>query len=547
MENHILSGAEARKKVKAGIDKTANAVKVTLGARGRNVMLVKSSGPAHITKDGVTVADSIYLEDPLERTGSNLVKEVAIQTVLAAGDGTTTSTILFQELVDKGCKFLEDEKVNVTDLNKGISDAVKYVCKFIKEKSIAIDNDLKLLTSIAAVAANNDRAIGDLIAKAISKVGADGTISVFPSKGPESSYRIVQGMQYARGYLANEFVTNTKKNLAVLKNPYILISERPLMQLKPLAPIMNKIYLANEKNGEKRPLLIIAPEVDMEALALLVGNHKNNVIQICAVQCPGQGLSMEDYTKDLAIYTNSFPITEEKNIKIESAELEHLGGAELVEVGVGSTLIIGGHGSKEAIEDRVESIKSLMDGVSEDALKQPYKERISSITCGVALLYVGSGSATESRERIDRVDDAIKACRSANEEGYVAGSGSTYNAACFSIPMYDQLLIGIANNKKVDGKEVTSYQKGLYCVYSAIQSITHQIYKNAGKTFDKTERPPNIYKDEYGKGYDAREDEICNLFEKGIIDPAKVLRVALQNAASVATTFLTTEVVSYSK
>ena len=550
MDNQIIFGKEARKKVKEGIDKTANAIRKTLGARGRNVLLITSEGLAHITKDGVTVAKKIKLEDPFEKVGSEMVKEVAFRTVMDCGDSTTTASILFQELVKLGCKFLDDEKTNVNELNRGIIDGKRYVLEHINAKKRPVSGDLDLLKKIATISANNDKELGTIIAKAVNSAGENGTIAVVESVNGETSFTTVDGFKYGRGFLANEFITEKESNLATLENPYILISERPLLQMKPLIPIMSLIIRTNAEKNEQRPLLVIAPEIDQEALALLIGNNKEGKLQICAVQCPGQGMSMEDYTNDLATFVGAMVITEEKNIKIESATIENLGSAKKVQVGPNFTLISKGAGDPDAIETRIKSIKSLIASTNNPTEKEMLNERISSISCSVVTLSVGAGSVTELRPKIDRVDDAIKACRAANEEGYVAGSGSTYNGACFNIPLKPDMVMSIFNNSKTHKptERPTDYQKGLYCVYMAIQEISKQILDNAGKDAALNSPVPGIrFKDEYGTGYDAKADEICNLIERGIIDPAKALRVALENAVSIATTFLTTDVVSYVK
>jgi len=544
LENTILSGKTGRNRVKEGIDKTANAIKATLGARGRNAMLISQNGPAHITKDGVTVARSIFLEDPFEKAGSNLVKEVAHQTVLACGDSTTTASILFQEIVSSACKMLDEGNINVNELNRGILRGIGFVSEHIRKKAQPISGNLDLLRKIAIIASNNDEELGGVIAAAVNSVGENGRVSVVESQDGKTTYRIEEGMQYDRGYLAKEFITHPKRNLAVLENPYILISERPLMQMKQLAPILEKVAEANEQSP--RPLLVIAPEVDMEALALLVANHKQKVLQICAVQCPGQGMAMEDYTTDLSVYTGATVISEERNIKLESATLEYLGSAVKAEIGPKGTLIIGGGGNPEELETRVESLKSLLEATSNPHEKESLSERISSISCSVAILSIGAGSVTEGREKADRVDDAIKACQAANEEGYVAGSGATYNGACFHIPLKQDQVRAI-HGGKTKNSGINDYQRGLYCVHQAIQAISAQIVINAGKPAYGGPWPAEVYDLNYGHGYDAKADEMCNLIERGIIDPAKALRVALQNAGSVATTFLTTEVFSFTR
>ncbi len=458
---------------------------------------------------------------------------------------TSTSAILFQELVSYGVKYLKTGTVNVNELKRGIIDGTRYVVDYIASKSKPVSGNLDLLKKIATISCNNDKELGSIIAQAAYAAGENGVVSVVESVSKETSFNLVEGMQHQRGLLAKEFITHERRNVAILENPYILISERPLRQLKQLAPILNLVLKTNEAKKERRPVLIIAPEVDEQALAFVVQNHVNGVIQMCAVQCPGQGRAMEDYTTDLATYVGALVISEERNIKLEAATIEHLGSAERAEIGLGHTLIIKGGGSDEAIQTRVAGLTVLADEETDPSRKQEIKDRISSISCGVAVLSVGAGSVTELREKIDRVDDAIKACRAANEEGYVAGSGATFNGACYNIPIDIPLVKGLAaeNPKTI----VNDYQRGLFCVYMAIQAISKQISDNAGKKPYGEAAPPIIYHNEYGKGYDALNDEFCNLIERGIIDPAKVLRVALQNACSVATTFLTTDVVSFVK
>jgi chaperonin GroEL len=561
MENQILFGKDGRDKVKEGIDKTANAVRVTLGARGKNSMHIRQSGKAIITGDGVATVQSIFLEDPIERAGSDLVKEVAFKTLIDIGDNTTTASILFQEIVSHASGFLDEGNVNVNELNRGIKDAIKYSITHIKHKAQPISGNLDLLKKIAIVSTRGDIDLGTVIAQAVNAAGENGKVSVVESATKETGFSMVEGMRYERGFLAQQFITNKKKNLCVLENPYILISERPLMQLKPLIPIMEKVITENFRTKLHRPLLVIAPEVDLEALAALVGNHVKGMTWIangaieedykggllcCAVQCPGQGRSMEAFTTDLAIYTGATVISEERNIKLESATLSHLGGALRVEVEPNSTLIVGGHGDDIQIQERIESIKSLLDATSDLNEKETLSSRISSISCGVAILSIGAGSVTEGREKADRVDDAIKACNAANEEGYVAGSGATLNGACFQIPLKKEQISGLVTGKN-NSKGISDYHKGLFCVHQALQAISAQIVKNAGKPSHGGPFPAEMYHNSYGRGYDAKADEICDLIERGVIDPAKGLRVALQNAASVATTFLTTEVFSFVK
>lgn len=562
MDNVILYGHEARKRVQLGIDKTANAVKPTLGARGRNVMLVTQRGGSQITKDGVTVARNIMLEDPIERAGSDLVKEVAFKTVVEVGDGTSSASVLFQSLVTTAMKFMDEssgeKKVNVTELNRGIVIGAKFVLDYIKGKSRPVGEDAALLRRIAIISCNNDERLGTTISKAVSAVGKEGKVSIVESATPDTSYTIVKGMQYGRGVLSNDFITDERRNLAILEKPYILISERPLLEMKPLAPILDCIVSKNIAEKVKRPLLIIAPEVDMQALAVLTTNHNKGVLQMCAVQCPGQGMSMEDYTTDLAIYTGATIISEERNIPLDQTTMEHLGSADRVEVGKSNIVIIGGGGDKEAIDVRIDSIKSLLEETQDQKAQQDYKDRIASISCSIGILSVGAGSVSELKEKIDRVDDAVRACRAAMEEGYVAGAGATFYGATFEIPIQDTLIIDFYNlhntapyaDPKAKMPKVpksTDYEKGLFCVHQAIQAVGNQLYENAGSPTSSSGIPAVIYQREYGKGYDAMKGEICNLFERGIIDPTKVLTVSLQNAVSVATTFLTTEVVSFVK
>ena len=524
MAKEIKFDIEARDLLKNGVDKLANAVKVTLGPKGRNVVIEKKFGAPQITKDGVTVAKEVELEDHFENTGAQLVKSVASKTGDDAGDGTTTATILTQAIVNEGLKNVT-AGANPMDLKRGIDKAVKVVVDYIRESAEQVDDNYDKIEQVAAVSANNDPEIGKLLADAMRKVSKDGVITIEESKSRETSIGIVEGMQFDRGYLSGYFVTDTDKMEAVMENPYILIHDKKISSLKELLPILEPAVQSG------RPLLIIAEDVDSEALTTLVVNRLRSNLKISAVKAPGFGDRRKEMLEDIAILTGGMVISEERGLKLESATLEMLGTAEKVTIDKDNTIIVNGAGKKQSIADRINQIKAQIAATTSDYDREKLQERLAKLSGGVAVLYVGAGSEVEMKEKKDRVDDALSATRAAIEEGIVPGGGVSYIRA----------IKEVAKLKGDNDDEKT----GIEIIRRAIEEPLRQIVTNAGK-----EGAVVVQKVSEGTGdfgYNARMDRYENLLAAGVVDPAKVTRVALENAASIAGMFLTTECVIVDK
>ena len=518
MAKDIKFDVEARDLLKQGVDKLANAVKITLGPKGRNVVIEKKFGAPQITKDGVTVAKEIELEDAFENTGAQLVKSVASKTGDDAGDGTTTATILTQAIVSEGLKNVT-AGANPMDLKRGIDKAVSAVVEYIKAHAEQVGNNYDKIEQVATVSANNDPEIGKLLADAMRKVSKNGVITIEESKSRDTSIGVVEGMQFDRGYLSSYFVTDTDKMESVMENPYILIYEKKISNIKEFLPILQNAA----ESG--RPLLVIAEDVDSEALTTLVVNRLRAGLKICAVKAPGFGDRRKAMLEDIAILTGGVVICEEKGLKLEQATLEMLGSAEKVTVNKDYTTIVNGGGQSENIQARVNQIKAEIENTTSTYDKEKLQERLAKLSGGVAVLYVGANSEVEMKEKKDRVDDALCATRAAIEEGVVAGGGITYIRALDAL-------------KGVKGVN-TDEQTGINIVERAIEEPLRQIVTNAGGEGAVVVDKVRQGKDDYG--YNARTDSYEDLRKEGIVDPAKVARVALENAASIAGMFLTTE------
>ncbi len=518
MSKEIKFNTDARESLKRGVDQLADAVKVTLGPKGRNVVIEKKFGAPQITKDGVTVAKEVELEDKFENTGAQLVKSVASKTGDDAGDGTTTATILTQAIVTEGMKNVT-AGANPMDLKRGIDKAVNAVVDYIKVNAELVGDNYDKIEQVATVSANNDPEIGKLLADAMRKVSKDGVITIEESKSRDTSIGVVEGMQFDRGYLSGYFVTDTEKLECVMENPYILIYDKKISNLKELLPILQPAA----ESG--RGLLIIAEDVDSEALTTLVVNRLRGGLKICAVKAPGFGDRRKAMLEDIAVLTGGLVISEEKGLKLDQATLEMCGTCDKVTISKDNTIIAGGAGSKDAIADRVIAIKKEIENTTSSYDKEKLQERLAKLAGGVAVLYVGANSEVEMKEKKDRVDDALCATRAAIEEGVVAGGGTTYIRALDSL-----------TNLKGDNADE---QTGINIVKRAIEEPLRQIVSNAGG-----EGAVVVQKVLEGKGdfgYNARTDVYEDLRKAGIIDPAKVSRVALENAASIAGLFLTTE------
>lgn len=518
MAKIIKYNTEARNLIKAGVDQLADAVKVTLGPKGRNVIIEKKFGAPQITKDGVTVAKEVELEDKFENTGAQLVKSVASKTGDDAGDGTTTATILTQAIVTEGLKNVT-AGANPMDLKHGIDKAVAKIIDYIKTHAEQVGDNYDKIEQVATVSANNDPEIGKLIADAMRKVSKDGVITIEESKTRDTSIGVVQGMQFDRGYLSGYFVTDTDKMECVMENPYILIYDKKISNLKEFLPILQPAA----ESG--RPLLVIAEDVDSEALTTLVVNRLRGGLKICAVKAPGFGDRRKAMLEDIAILTGGVVISEEKGLKLEQATLDMLGSAKKVTITKDDTTIVGGAGAKENIQERINQIKNEIANTKSSYDKEKLQERLGKLSGGVAVLYVGANSEVEMKEKKDRCDDALCATRAASEEGVVVGGGTTY------IRAQEEL-------KDLKGDNADE-QTGINIVCRAIEEPLRQIVFNAGG-----EGAVVVNKVREGKGdfgYNAREDKYEDLRAAGVIDPAKVERVALENAASVAGMFLTTE------
>jgi len=517
MAKEIKFNIQAREELKKGVDELADAVKVTLGPKGRNVIIEKKFGAPHITKDGVTVAKEIELEDPFQNMGAQLVKEVASKTGDDAGDGTTTATVLAQAIVNVGLKNVA-AGANPMDLKRGIDKAVAKVVEGIKAQAQEVGDDFEKIESVARISANNDSEIGQLIAEAMKKVKKEGVITVEEAKGTDTTVDIVEGMQFDRGYISPYFVTNTEKMECEMDTPYILIYDKKISALKDMLPVLE----ATAQTG--RPLLIIAEDVDSEALATLVVNRLRGSLKICAVKAPGFGDRRKEMLEDIAVLTGGVVISEEKGLKLESTTIEMLGRAEKITVNKENTTIVNGMGSKDSIAARVAQIKAQIETTTSDYDREKLQERLAKLAGGVAVLYIGAASEVEMKEKKDRVDDALSATRAAIAEGIVPGGGVAY-IRC--IPALDGL-------KGANEDETT----GIEIVKRAIEEPLRQITANAG-----VEGAVVVQKVKDGEGdfgYNARTDTYENFFAAGVIDPAKVTRVALENAAGM---FLTTECV----
>ncbi len=520
MAKEIKFEMEARDLLKKGVDALANAVKVTLGPKGRNVILSKSFGAPHITKDGVSVAKEIELDDQFENMGAQLVKEVASKTNDDAGDGTTTATILAQALISVGLKNVT-AGANPMDLKRGIDKAVAKVVEGIRSMAIEIGDDFDKIENVAKISANGDEHIGQLIAEAMRKVKKEGVITVEEAKGTETTVDIVEGMQFDRGYVSPYFVTNSEKMIADLENPYILLYDKKISVLKEILPILEQTVQTG------RPLLIIAEDIESEALTTLVVNRLRSQLKVCAVKAPGFGDRRKAMLQDIAILTGGVVVSEETGVSLEGVTLEMLGRAEKVSVDKDNTTIVNGAGDKQAIADRASQIKAQMEQTTSDYDKEKLQERLAKLAGGVAVLYVGAASEVEMKEKKDRVDDALSATRAAVEEGTVPGGGTAYIRAIKAL----ETLTG-------DNEDETT---GIEIVKRAIEEPLRQIVANAGK--EGAVIVQRVKEGEGDFGYNARLDKFENLYASGVIDPAKVTRVALENAASIAGMFLTTECV----
>ena len=524
MAKEILFNIDARDQLKKGIDTLANAVKVTLGPKGRNVIIEKKFGAPHITKDGVTVAKEVELADAYQNTGAQLVKEVASKTGDDAGDGTTTATVLAQAIVAEGLKNVT-AGASPIDIQRGIDKAVAKVVESIKSQAETVGDNYDKIEQVGTVSANNDPLIGKLIADAMRKVSKDGVITIEEAKGTDTTIGVVEGMQFDRGYLSAYFVTNTEKMECVMENPYILIYDKKISNLKDFLPILEPAVQTG------RPLLVIAEDVDSEALTTLVVNRLRSQLKICAVKAPGFGDRRKEMLEDIAVLTGGVVISEEKGLKLEQATIEMLGSAEKVTITKDNTTIVNGNGDKENIKERCEQIKTQIAATKSDYDREKLQERLAKLSGGVAVLYVGAASEVEMKEKKDRVDDALRATRAAIEEGIVPGGGVAYIRAL-------EALEGL----KGDNADETT---GIEIIRRAIEEPLRQIVENAGK-----EGAVVVQKVREGKGdfgYNARTDVYENLHAAGVVDPAKVTRVALENAASIAGMFLTTECVIVEK
>ena len=524
MAKEILFNIDARDQLKKGIDTLANAVKVTLGPKGRNVIIEKKFGAPHITKDGVTVAKEVELADAYQNTGAQLVKEVASKTGDDAGDGTTTATVLAQAIVAEGLKNVT-AGASPMDIKRGIDKAVAKVVDSIKGQAETVGDNYDKIEQVASVSANNDPVIGKLIADAMRKVSKDGVITIEEAKGTDTTIGVVEGMQFDRGYLSAYFVTNTEKMECEMEKPYILIYDKKISNLKDFLPILEPAVQTG------RPLLVIAEDVDSEALTTLVVNRLRSQLKICAVKAPGFGDRRKEMLEDIAVLTGGVVISEEKGLKLEQATIEMLGTADKVTVSKDNTTIVNGAGDKENIKERCEQIKAQIVATKSDYDKEKLQERLAKLSGGVAVLYVGAASEVEMKEKKDRVDDALRATRAAIEEGIVPGGGVAYIRALDALEGF-----------KGDNVDETT---GIDIIKRAIEEPLRQIVANAGK-----EGAVVVQKVREGKadfGYNARTDVYENLHAAGVVDPAKVTRVALEYAASIAGMFLTTECVIVEK
>ena len=518
MAKKIQFDIKAREGLKKGVDALANAVKVTLGPKGRNVIIGKSFGGPQVTKDGVTVAKEIELEDALENMGAQMVKEVASKTNDLAGDGTTTATILAQSIVNEGLKNVT-AGANPMDLKRGVDKAVSAVVENLNKSAKTVGNSSEKIQQIASISANNDNVIGDLITEAFEKVGKEGVITVEEAKGTDTYVDVVEGMQFDRGYLSPYFVTNSEKMESDLESPYILLYDKKISAMKDLLPVLEPVAQSG------KPLLVIAEDVDGEALATLVVNKLRGALKIAAVKAPGFGDRRKAMLEDIAILTGGTVISEERGFNIENTTIDMLGSAERVTIDKDNTTIVNGAGDKKAIEDRVNQIKTQIETTTSDYDKEKLQERLAKLAGGVAVLYVGAASEVEMKEKKDRVDDALHATRAAVEEGIVAGGGV---ALIRARNVLDKI-------KATNDDELT----GIQIISRALEAPVRTIVANAGG--EGSVVVAKIIEGKDGFGYDAKSEKYVDLFDAGIIDPKKVTRVALENAASVAGMILTTE------
>lgn len=520
MAKEIKFDIKAREELKKGVDELANAVKVTLGPKGRNVIVDKKFGAPNITKDGVTVAKAVELEDEFQNMGAQLVKEVASKTGDDAGDGTTTATVLAQAIINVGLKNVA-AGANPIDLKRGIDKAVAKVVEGIKAQAQEVDDDLAKIENVARVSANNDAEIGKLIADAMGKVKKEGVITIEEAKGTDTTVKVVEGMQFDRGYISPYFVTNTEKMECEMDNPYILLYDKKISALKDMLPVLEAVAQSG------RPLLIIAEDVDSEALATLVVNRLRGSLKICAVKAPGFGDRRKEMLEDIAILTHGVVISEDKGLKLDMATVDELGSAEKVTVDKENTTIVNGNGDKELIAERVAQIKAQIEKTTSDYDREKLQERLAKLAGGVAVLYVGAPSEVEMKEKKDRVDDALSATRAAVAEGIVPGGGVAY-----------MRCVAALENFHGDNDDENT---GIQIVKRAIEEPLRQIVANAG--LEGAIIVQNVKDGKGDYGYNARTGKYENFFESGVIDPAKVTRVALENAASIAGMFLTTECV----
>jgi chaperonin GroEL len=520
MSKQIFFDIEARNRMKKGVDTLANAVKVTLGPKGRNVVIEKKFGAPQVTKDGVTVAKEIELEDPIENMGAQMVKEVASKTADIAGDGTTTATVLAQSIISEGLKMVA-AGANPMDLKRGIDKAVVAIVEHLVSQKKDVGNNSKMIQQVATISANNDETIGKLIAEAFGRVGKEGVITVEEAKGTDTTVDVVEGMQFDRGYISPYFVTNSEKMEAELQNPYILIYDKKISAMKDILHILEKVAQSG------RPLLIIAEDLEGEALATLVVNKLRGTLKVAAVKAPGFGDRRKEMLTDIAILTAGTVISEEQGYKLENADLTYLGQASSVTIDKDNTTVVGGKGKKSDITGRVNQIKAQVENTTSDYDKEKLQERLAKLAGGVAVLYVGAATEVEMKEKKDRVDDALHATRAAVEEGIVPGGGVAYIRA---VEALDKL-------KGINADEVT----GIAIVRRAVEEPLRQIVENCG--LEGSIIVQGIREGEGDYGFNARTETYEYLFKAGVIDPTKVSRVALEHAASIAGMLLTTECV----
>ncbi len=520
MAKQIVFNNDAREQLRKGVDELANAVKVTLGPKGRNVVIDKKFGAPQVTKDGVTVAKEIELEDGIQNMGAQMVKEVASKTNDQAGDGTTTATVLAQAIVNTGLKNVT-AGANPMDLKRGIDKAVSEIVKSIKEQAQEVGGDIQKIRQVATISANNDSAIGDIIAEAMEKVTKDGVITIENAKGIDTTVKVVEGMQFDRGYISPYFVTDTEKMECSYDNPYILIYDKKISTMKDLLPVLEKVV------NTGRPLLIIAEDVESEALATLVVNRLRGSLKIAAVKAPGFGDRRKEMLEDIAILTGGTVISEEKGYKLEDADLSMLGQSEKISIDKDNTTIVSGKGNSDAIKARVSQIKAQIEKTTSDYDREKLQERLAKLAGGVAVIYVGAASEVEMKEKKDRFDDALHATRAAVEEGIIPGGGTALIRAA-------QKLEGVKPENEDE-------KLGIEIIRRAVEEPLRMIVENAGLEGSVVVNEVKNGKGDYG--YNARAEKYENLFQSGVIDPAKVTRVALENAASIAGMLLTTECV----